>query len=113
MDEQYNRRIKEETAYRKYIKGMHEHLAKLKGVVQQYLDLPASSWPSFKDERKAVDDKAREALCKFMSGVPVNGVCCGCGYDGEDETPCVGRSDGTHCVHWWDGPDDESRDPVS
>jgi hypothetical protein len=32
-----------------------------------------------------------------------DGVCCGCGYAGEEEMPCAGREDGTHCVHWWDG----------
>jgi hypothetical protein len=34
------------------------------------------------------------------------GRCCTCGYDGPDETPCLSREDRTHCVHWWDGPDE-------
>jgi hypothetical protein len=38
---------------------------------------------------------------------PVNGECCSCGYDGAEETPCEARADGTHCVHWWDGLEDE------
>lgn len=37
---------------------------------------------------------------------PLNGTCCSCGYDGPEETPCLKREDGTHCVHWWDGPGD-------
>jgi hypothetical protein len=38
---------------------------------------------------------------------PIDGVCCGCGYCGEEETPCPKRDDGVHCWHWYDGPDDE------
>ncbi len=38
---------------------------------------------------------------------PVYGTCCGCGYTDEDETPCTGRKDGIHCVHWWEGPEEE------
>ena len=34
-----------------------------------------------------------------------NGVCCRCGYSGEEETDCPARGDHTHCVHWWEGPD--------
>jgi len=47
-----------------------------------------------------------------MTAEPINGVCCSCGYAGEDETLCLSREDRTHCVHWWDGPDDttEARD---
>ena len=26
---------------------------------------------------------------------------CGCGYNGEKETPCPKREDKTHCVCWW------------
>lgn len=37
----------------------------------------------------------------------IAGKCCGCGYAGEDETPCHERDDGVHCECWWDGPDDE------
>jgi hypothetical protein len=32
-----------------------------------------------------------------------SGVCCSCGYSGEDESPCPKREDGTHCNCWWDG----------
>ena len=41
------------------------------------------------------------------------GVCCTCGYEGDEETPCPKRNtakynfDQIHCVHWWDGPDPE------
>jgi hypothetical protein len=35
---------------------------------------------------------------------PVDGVCCACQYSKADETHCPKRSDGVHCVHWWDGP---------
>lgn len=31
------------------------------------------------------------------------GKCCACGYDGEDETACSAREDGTHCRCWWEG----------
>ena len=34
-----------------------------------------------------------------------DGVCCSCGYAGEEETPCLAREDGVHCVHWYDGPE--------
>ena len=37
-----------------------------------------------------------------------DGTCCSCGYKGKEETPCLGRIDKIHCVHWWDGPNDES-----
>ena len=40
---------------------------------------------------------------------PVAGRCCGCGYTGEDETPCPKRDDESHCAHWWDGPADDSQ----
>jgi len=36
---------------------------------------------------------------------PINGVCCSCGFGGEEETECPARKDHTHCVHWWEGPD--------
>ena len=36
---------------------------------------------------------------------PTRGACCACGYGASDETPCPAREDGTHCNHWWDGPD--------
>ena len=34
-----------------------------------------------------------------------DGTCCGCGYSGQEDTPCVGSDDGTHCVHWLDADD--------
>ncbi len=43
-----------------------------------------------------------------------NGQCCTCGYDGQEETPCLKRNtakfnfDQTHCGHWWDGPDEQA-----
>lgn len=39
-----------------------------------------------------------------------NGVCCACGYDGDEETPCPNRDDATHCVHWWEADDDDDED---
>jgi hypothetical protein len=36
---------------------------------------------------------------------PVNGVCCSCGFAGDEETDCPSRDDLIHCEHWWDGPD--------
>lgn len=36
-----------------------------------------------------------------------DGVCCDCGYDGQEETPCPKRDDRTHCVHWWDGDEED------
>jgi len=41
---------------------------------------------------------------------PKNGKCCNCGYEGTEETPCPEREDQTHCVHWWDGPNEEQAD---
>ncbi len=35
----------------------------------------------------------------------IEGVCCGCQYDGYEETDCPKREDGIHCVCWWEGPD--------
>lgn len=37
------------------------------------------------------------------AAAPREGVCCSCGYDGEEETDCPKREDDTHCEHWWDG----------
>lgn len=37
-----------------------------------------------------------------------DGVCCSCGYDGDEDTPCLNRTDRVHCVHWWDGPTTEA-----
>jgi hypothetical protein len=34
------------------------------------------------------------------------GVCCACGFTGEEETVCYRRADQQHCVHWWDGTDE-------
>lgn len=31
-----------------------------------------------------------------------DGVCCACGYTGEEETPCKIHPSGDHCIHWWD-----------
>lgn len=36
---------------------------------------------------------------------PVAGRCCSCGYDGDLNEACAAREDGSHCHHWWDGPD--------
>lgn len=52
-----------------------------------------------------------EALEAFRR-LKVNGACCSCGYDGEEETPCGAREDETHCEHWWDGPDALPTKPV-
>ena len=41
--------------------------------------------------------------------VPADGMCCGCGYSGEEETACAEREDGVHCVHWWDGDGSECK----
>jgi hypothetical protein len=40
-----------------------------------------------------------------------DGKCCGCDYDGEEETECTERDDGQHCVHWYDGPSPCAPDP--
>ncbi len=39
----------------------------------------------------------------------VLGVCCKCGYAKPKETACP-KGDGTHCNHWWDGPNAEQKD---
>lgn len=50
---------------------------------------------------------------------PVDGVCCDCGDDegpndeDDDSGACASRSDGVHCVHWWDGNDDETPIPAA
>lgn len=36
----------------------------------------------------------------------LGGRCCSCGYEGEEGTPCPVQEDGTHCEHWWDGPEE-------
>lgn len=36
-----------------------------------------------------------------------DGVCCACGYDGIEETPCSKRGDDGHCHHWWEGDPDK------
>jgi hypothetical protein len=33
---------------------------------------------------------------------PKDGVCCSCGYSGNEQTKCQKREDRTHCVHWWE-----------
>jgi hypothetical protein len=38
---------------------------------------------------------------------PRGGRCCACGYEGNEETPCLEREDETHCVHWWDGASED------
>ncbi len=48
--------------------------------------------------------RARELIRGAVLDGRKDGVCCACGYDGEEETPCPKREDGTHCEHWWDGP---------
>jgi hypothetical protein len=40
-----------------------------------------------------------------MKAVP--GTCCYCKTSEPAETPCEKSPDEQHCVHWWDGPDDE------
>lgn len=42
----------------------------------------------------------------------VDGVCCGCGYSGEEETPCETRDDHLHCVHWYEGPSPATPPPA-
>ena len=34
------------------------------------------------------------------------GVCCACGFSGEEETACLRRPDRQHCQHWWEGADE-------
>ena len=46
-------------------------------------------------------------MCLINIPTPINGICCSCGYSGEEETKCPDREDQTHCYHWWDGPDKE------
>lgn len=47
---------------------------------------------------------------------PVDGACCACGYDGDEETHCTTIPDGTHCNHYYRGSekdcigDPETRD---
>lgn len=38
---------------------------------------------------------------------PKDGVCCDCGNTKPQETPCPKRKDKTHCVHWWEGENEE------
>jgi hypothetical protein len=42
---------------------------------------------------------------------PVNGICCTCGFSGEEEALCPSWADGTHCRHWYNGPDGDSLRP--
>ena len=54
-------------------------------------------WPSLYEHMGA-------AILRHLPKQRILGVCCDCHYGGEDETPCAAREDGTHCVHWWEGP---------
>lgn len=38
--------------------------------------------------------------------IPVDGVCCYCGYSGELETECPKSDDQSHCLHWWEGEEE-------
>jgi len=38
----------------------------------------------------------------------LNGTCCSCEYDGVEETKCLAREDQIHCVHWWEGTEEEN-----
>jgi len=42
-----------------------------------------------------------------------NGVCCSCGFSGEEEVVCPVRTDGVHCVHWYEGPDGDRKNEDS
>jgi hypothetical protein len=57
-------------------------------------------------------DRLEEEVVRLKGTVPrrepVTGVCCACGYDGEVETDCPEREDGQHCMHWYDGPEDDA-----
>ena len=39
---------------------------------------------------------------------PKDGKCCACSYEGTEETDCLAREDGIHCVHWWEGVEGEN-----
>ena len=58
--------------------------------------------------RGAIQRSLRHYIAKQRGlNVPATpGVCCDCGYEGREETPCTKREDGTHCEHWWDGDGD-------
>ena len=51
----------------------------------------------------ARDEKLRLDLKHGAVTMPSSGVCCSCGYSGEEETECPKREDKTHCEHWWEG----------
>ena len=40
---------------------------------------------------------------KKESAIEVDGKCCSCGYAREKETKCEKRKDKIHCIHWWEG----------
>lgn len=40
---------------------------------------------------------------------PTNGVCCFCGFSGDEEAVCPDSSDKNHCDHWFDGPDGDNK----
>lgn len=66
------------------------------------------------DDRRPVHvdaDGWRDFTDAEVDRATLPGQCCECLYAGERETPCPYRLDKTHCVHWWDGPD-ESAHPV-
>lgn len=41
---------------------------------------------------------------------PKLGTCCACGYSGGEETDCPKMDDGTHCDHYWDGPEETPKE---
>ncbi len=42
---------------------------------------------------------------------PVNGVCCACGFAGDEETDCLKTDNSTHCDHWFEAPDGDGQAP--
>lgn len=85
------------TAWRRLFKTeMPEAVETWNGGDAVYLRMPGDlvvieSYPGNSEIRK-------------LSGPPVGGVCCSCGFSGDEETDCPARDDAIHCEHWWDGP---------
>jgi len=66
-------------------------------------DIKWMSERRWKTKHYCLSRKDAVALQIVIDSHGVTGVCCNCGYHGQEETPCPEREDGTHCEHWWDG----------
>lgn len=73
------------------------------GSLDCTVNAPLSRLPTWRIDRPNKCSKFK----REKASTARDGKCCSCGYEGSEETPCESREDETHCVHWWDGPEEE------